>query len=143
MAMTGKRPSGARSGSRELSLLVRVYAACATSGIDPDAWFPVSQDRAHASREAADALAVCASCLVRVHCLELSFRQWTIGQHGIWGGTLPDERKALRDRLADPFDFWPASRESTRRQVRATSLLTTWADQVNRSSDHSEGIRNG
>ncbi len=48
----------------------------------------------------ADALAVCATCLVQAHCLELSLSHWAIGQHGIWGGTLPGERKALRDRLA-------------------------------------------
>jgi WhiB family redox-sensing transcriptional regulator len=89
-----------RPGLRELSLVVQVYAACAASGIDPDAWFPVSTDPDSARREAADALAVCGTCPVRARCLELSFRQWAVGQHGIWGGTLPGERKALHDRLA-------------------------------------------
>jgi hypothetical protein len=89
-----------RPGLRELSLVVQVYAACAASGIDPDAWFPVSRDPDSARREAADALAVCGACLVRARCLELSFRQRAVGQYGIWGGTLPGERKALHDRLA-------------------------------------------
>jgi Transcription factor WhiB len=80
--------------------VVQAYAACAASGIDPDAWFPVSRDPESARREAADALAVCWTCRVRARCLELSFQQWAVGQHGIWGGTLPDERKALYDRLA-------------------------------------------
>jgi hypothetical protein len=89
-----------RPGLLELSLVVQACAACAASGLDPDAWFPISRDPDSARREAADALAVCRACPVRARCLELSFRQWTIGQHGIWGGTLPDERKALHDRLA-------------------------------------------
>jgi hypothetical protein len=100
--MTGRRPP--RSDGRGLRvpwLLVWTFGACADSGIDPDTWFPVSQDPAAARREAASALAVCDACMIRVRCLELSLRQWQVGQHGIWGGTLPGERKALRDRLAE------------------------------------------
>jgi WhiB family transcriptional regulator, redox-sensing transcriptional regulator len=77
---------------------VMFYAACADGALEPDAWFPVSQDPAGARLESADALALCRTCPVRALCLDLSLRHWTIGQHGIWGGTLPDERKALRDR---------------------------------------------
>jgi hypothetical protein len=31
---------------------------------------------------------------VRVHCQELSFRQWTIGQHGICGRNLAGREKS-------------------------------------------------
>jgi hypothetical protein len=98
--MTNRRSSSAYLSSRELWLILAVYAACAYGDVNPDSWFPVSVDTDAARREAADALAVCSACLVRAHCLELSLRHWTIGQHGIWGGTLPSERKALLDRRA-------------------------------------------
>jgi len=61
------------------------HARCADSSLHPDAWFPVSSEPAKARHEAAAAIAVCASCLVRDQCLTLSLRHWEIGQHGIWG----------------------------------------------------------
>ena len=29
-------------------------------------------------------------------CLELALRNWAVGQHGVWGGTVPAERERLR-----------------------------------------------
>lgn len=49
-----------------------------------------------ARREAAGAIAVCDICLARACCLELSLRNWDIGQHGVWGGLVPAERETLR-----------------------------------------------
>jgi hypothetical protein len=72
------------------------YARCADSGLDPDQWFPVSVDPASARREAAAAIAVCTSCLVRGECLVLSLRQWDLGQHGVWGGLVTADRARLR-----------------------------------------------
>jgi hypothetical protein len=72
------------------------HARCADSGLDPDEWFPVSTEPATARHEAAAAIAVCATCLVRAQCLELSLRHWDIGQHGIWGGLVPADRARLR-----------------------------------------------
>jgi hypothetical protein len=97
--MTSGRPTPGGQGLTEVRLLVMLYAACSDSGLDPDLWFPVSQDPATARREAAAALMLCAACVVRTHCLELALRHWPAGQHGIWGGTLPSERQALRERL--------------------------------------------
>ena len=78
------------------------YARCADSGLDPEAWFPVSANAAAARREAAAAIAVCSICLVRVQCLALSLRHWDIGQHGIWGGLVAADRARLRrERLGD------------------------------------------
>ena len=88
-----------RLGIDGMWLLVTSAANCAGSGIDPDQWFPVSTGIAAARREASEALAICATCAVRRQCLELALRSWTIGQHGIWGGTVAGEREALRGRL--------------------------------------------
>jgi Transcription factor WhiB len=71
-------------------------ASCARSGEDPDAWFPRSRDVSEARREAAGAIAVCDICLARASCLELSLRDWDIGQYGVWGGLVPAERETLR-----------------------------------------------
>jgi hypothetical protein len=45
-------------------------------------------------------MANCTACVVRVHCLELSLRYWSVGQQSVWGGTVPAERAALRRELA-------------------------------------------
>ena len=71
-------------------------ARCADSGLDPDEWFPVGIDPVTARREAAAAIAVCTSCLVRVDCLVLSLRHWDVGQHGVWGGLIAADRARLR-----------------------------------------------
>jgi WhiB family transcriptional regulator, redox-sensing transcriptional regulator len=75
-------------------------AHCAGGSADPDEWFPRKAESADIARSAAShALALCASCPVRAECLELSLRQWDgAGRHGIWGGTLEGERRALRRR---------------------------------------------
>jgi hypothetical protein len=64
------------------------------SGLDPDQWFPVSADPGRARQEAATAIAICTTCLVRGHCLTLSLRRWDIGQHGVWGGLVAADRAA-------------------------------------------------
>jgi hypothetical protein len=74
------------------------YARCADSTLDPDQWFPVSAEADKARHEAAAAITVCTTCLVRPQCLELSLRSWDIGQHGVWGGLVPADRAALRRR---------------------------------------------
>ena len=61
------------------------HAQCADGGLDPDQWFPVSEDIGKARREAAAAITVCTSCLVRAECLALWLRHWDIGQHGCLG----------------------------------------------------------
>jgi hypothetical protein len=81
------------------------HARCAGGDLDPDQWFPVSTDADSARREAAAAIAVCATCLVRGHCLALSLWHWDIGQHGVWGGLVAVERAALRRRAS-----WAGSR---------------------------------
>ena len=84
---------------RALAARVARYARCADSGLDPDQWFPVSMDPDRARQEAAAAIAVCAGCLVRGQCLELSLRHWDIGKHGVWGGLVAADRARLHARL--------------------------------------------
>ena len=79
------------------ALWVRIirHARCTDSGLDPDQWFPVSVEIGKARQEAAAAITVCTTCLVRAECLALSLRHWDIGQHGVWGGLVAAERAAL------------------------------------------------
>jgi Transcription factor WhiB len=74
------------------------HARCTGSSLDPDQWFPISADIGKARQEAAAAITVCTTCLVRAECLELSLRNRDIGQHGVWGGLVAAERAALRRR---------------------------------------------
>ncbi len=54
---------------------------------------------AKARDEAAHAIAVCARCPVCPDCLELSLRHaFGIGAHGVWGGLVEEERRAVRRR---------------------------------------------
>jgi hypothetical protein len=78
--------------------LVIGHARCSDSDLDPDQWFPVSADTVRARQEAAAAIAICATCPVRGHCLTLSLRHWDIGQHGVWGGLIAADRARLRQR---------------------------------------------
>jgi hypothetical protein len=82
--------------SRALWTRVIRYARCADSSLDPDQWFPVSVETDKARQEAAAAITVCTTCLVRTQCLALSLRHWDIGQHGVWGGLVPAERAVMR-----------------------------------------------
>jgi Transcription factor WhiB len=82
------------------ALWVRVirHARCTGSGLDPYQWFPVSVEIDKARQEAAAAITVCTTCVVRAECMALSLRHWDIGQHGVWGGLVAAERAALRHR---------------------------------------------
>jgi WhiB family transcriptional regulator, redox-sensing transcriptional regulator len=67
-------------------------AACRDQ--DPEQFFPESGEQV----KAAEAKAICASCQVRDHCLDLAVTAagGLAGDHGVFGGTLPDERSRLR-----------------------------------------------
>jgi hypothetical protein len=102
---------------RALWMRVIRHARCTSSSLDPDQWFPVSVEIDKARREAAAAITVCTTCLVRAECLALSLRHRDIGQHGIWGGLVAAERAAL-----------PRRRHAT---VLGTSPGTPLADRAN------------
>jgi WhiB family redox-sensing transcriptional regulator len=63
----------------------RNRAAC--QGLDPDIFFPVSED------DAEEAKAICATCTVRQLCLEhaLAHRE----REGVWGALTERERRRL------------------------------------------------
>ncbi len=93
----------------------RRAGACSTSGLSPDAWYPATGPAETAKRQTAAALAVCGACPVRQECLELSLRNWTLGQHGVWGGTVPAERERLRvGRVAQLVRALARSRDADR-----------------------------
>lgn len=71
----------------------RSLAAC--RAVDPELFFPVGTG-VPAALQAQKAKAVCRACPVREPCLEWALRS---GEgSGIWGGTDPDERRALMRR---------------------------------------------
>lgn len=78
--------------------------ACASHDIlDPDAWFPDPAQRKsklfqtqqeNTIRLSVEALKACNSCPIRQACLEFSFQIVDTVNYGIYGGTLPNERRA-------------------------------------------------
>lgn len=60
-------------------------AAC--HGLNPDLFFPVSED------DAAPALAYCAGCPQRVECLAWAIRNGE--RYGIWGGLTEQQRRRI------------------------------------------------
>ena len=68
----------------------RAFAAC--EGMDPDLFFPVTEDEEAAPK------AVCQRCPVAEECLAYAM---TKGEKwGIWGGLTPKERSQLRRQQA-------------------------------------------
>ena len=96
------------------------HARCADAGLDPDQWFPVSAEAGKARQEAAAAIAVCTTCLVRARCLALSLRHWDIGQHGVWGGLVAAERAELRRRTQTNL-----TRGARRKRLRPATHTST------------------
>jgi WhiB family transcriptional regulator, redox-sensing transcriptional regulator len=69
----------------------RDNAACLRA--DPDLFFPVGTT-GPALHQVDDAKRVCLTCPVRERCL-----RWALDQgigSGVWGGTTPEERRAIR-----------------------------------------------
>ena len=63
----------------------RQRAGC--RGVDPDIFYPVSDD------DAEEAKAICASCTVRQSCLEYSLAARE--REGVWGGLTERERRRI------------------------------------------------
>lgn len=66
-------------------------AACRDA--DPEIFFPISATGA-AAGQVQQAQAICARCPVAAECLDWAQRMG-LGD-GVWGGTTPEERRALR-----------------------------------------------
>ena len=67
------------------TLAWRQKAAC--RGVDPDIFYPMTDE------EAEDAKAVCASCPVNEACLEWALT--TREKEGVWGGATERERRRI------------------------------------------------
>jgi WhiB family redox-sensing transcriptional regulator len=80
-----------RSGVRSLGWMSR--GACRQA--DPELFFPIAAVRGQAARQVEAAKAVCGPCAVRANCLSYALEGMP---EGIWGGTTPDERRAVRRR---------------------------------------------
>jgi WhiB family transcriptional regulator, redox-sensing transcriptional regulator len=65
-------------------------AAC--FGIEPDVFFPVSEE------EAGPALAFCTVCPIRRDCLAWALKNGE--RYGVWGGTTEQQRRRLQRRVA-------------------------------------------
>jgi len=68
-----------------MNLSWRQKGAC--RGLNPAIFYPASED------EAAEAKAICATCVVRETCLE-----YALGNHehdGVWGGATEKERRRM------------------------------------------------
>lgn len=63
-------------------------------GQDPSAWFPAAIAGRPSERETAAGKARCYPCPARLQCLTWALR--LPEPEGIWGGTTPDERTAMR-----------------------------------------------
>jgi WhiB family transcriptional regulator, redox-sensing transcriptional regulator len=70
-------------------------------GVDPEIFFPTTDE------EASAAIAICETCPVRLHCLAFALERNE--RYGVWGGLAEKERQKLS----------PAARENIRRQVAA------------------------
>jgi WhiB family transcriptional regulator, redox-sensing transcriptional regulator len=80
-------------------------AAC--RDLDPERFFPEPGEQA----KAAEAKAICAGCQVRDHCRDLAVKAagGIDADHGVFGGTLPEERSPLRgNRFPEPsvYRLW-------------------------------------
>ncbi len=65
-------------------------AAC--FGVDPDVFFPISEE------EAGPALAFCQSCSLKELCLAWALKNGE--RYGVWGGTTEQQRRRIQRRVA-------------------------------------------
>lgn len=68
-----------------MNLAWRQRAAC--RGVDPDVFYPASDEEAEAAK------AICAQCTVREACLEYALANRE--RDGVWGGATERERRRL------------------------------------------------
>ncbi len=71
--------------SQTKNLAWRQHAAC--RGVDPDIFYPVSEE------DAEEAKAICAACAVHEKCLD--FALGNRERDGVWGGATEKERRRM------------------------------------------------
>lgn len=53
-----------------------------------------------------DLAAICGRCPVRAECLMEALDHKTDEDVGVWGGTSPSQRRAIRRGVLEPWDVW-------------------------------------
>jgi hypothetical protein len=113
MSSVGPRAHPGREELTRLAIRVAEHGLCAGSPT-PDAWFPAqalspsSRQRAAANQRARE---LCGGCSVITECLALAVARGE--EHGIWGGTTPLQRAALRASKPESDDAAEAPRWPT------------------------------
>ena len=74
----------------------RRLAACARPGVDPELFFPGPTEGAKLRQ----ARRICVDCPVKAPCLADALARSPNNDHGIYGGTTPEQRGQLRQRVA-------------------------------------------
>jgi WhiB family redox-sensing transcriptional regulator len=72
----------------------RQLAACARPGVDPELFFPGSSE----TGKTRQAKRICADCAVKAPCLADALSRPANADHGIYGGTTPQQRSQIRRR---------------------------------------------
>lgn len=83
--MRGKSIERRKDVNSQMNLSWRQRAAC--RGVDPDIFYPVSDE------EAGPAKTICAQCPVREACLEYALANRE--RDGVWGGATERERRRI------------------------------------------------
>lgn len=83
--MRGKTIERRKDVNSQMNLSWRQRAAC--RGVDPDIFYPVSDE------EAGPAKTICAQCPVRESCLEYALANRE--RDGVWGGATERERRRI------------------------------------------------
>lgn len=80
-----KRDESTREGTASMNLSWRQRAAC--RGVDPDVFYPISDE------DADEAKSICGVCPVREACLEYALANRE--RDGVWGGATERERRRM------------------------------------------------
>jgi len=80
---------------------------------DPELFFPIVPT-GPGLQQVSRAKAICARCPVRAECL--SFAIETVQDHGVWGGTSEEERRAMRRARKGMSGSGTASRDRPQRR---------------------------
>lgn len=119
-ARVSSRPAlASRRASRRLAVppvrSVSWMSRGACQQADPDLFFPIGIGAGPAERQVEAAKAVCGPCAVRPDCLSYAL---VAKPEGIWGGTTPDERRAVRRR---PSPHWASAPSRTTASAAITA----------------------
>jgi WhiB family redox-sensing transcriptional regulator len=56
-----------------------------------------SEKSIHVAKCISSAKALCAQCPVKSECLDFALKTMDLGNYGVWGGTTPGQREAIRE----------------------------------------------